>query len=278
VIATDGGIAQNEAPVLQTSDSVEDVSRLRVAMGTIVAISADADTAERALSGIDAAFAVIEQVQRLMHPTQVGSDLAAIRRGRPGEPLAVHGWTWEVLALSRKLNQISKGAFDPCLPDSEGRLSDLELAVPQSVIPHRPLRIDLGGIAKGFAVDRALMAMSTAGCRGGLVNAGGDLAVFGERSHPIVIRRRSGGATLIELKNAALATSDAGNAGRPPEHRGYYQGSNRREIRAGMITINAPRAAIADALTKCVLAGRPDTNAGLLDAFGARLIAFELNP
>jgi len=52
------------------------------------------------------------------------------------------------------------------------------------VIPHAPVHIDLGGIAKGYAVDRALMALRTAGCRGALVNAGGDLAVFGNRKHP----------------------------------------------------------------------------------------------
>jgi len=64
----------------------------------------------------------------------------------------------------------------------------LELAAPPSVIAHRPLHIDLGGIAKGYAVDRALTALRAAGCRGGLVNAGGDLAVFGHRTHAIVIR------------------------------------------------------------------------------------------
>jgi thiamine biosynthesis lipoprotein ApbE len=101
--------------VLQTLDSVDSASRLRIGMGTIVAISAEADTAQRALSGIESAFEVIAQVERLMHPTRPGSDLLAIRQGTLGLPLAVHPWTWEVLAQARRLNHRSKGAFDPWL-------------------------------------------------------------------------------------------------------------------------------------------------------------------
>jgi thiamine biosynthesis lipoprotein len=246
-------------------------------MGTMIAISAEADTAQGALSGIKAAFEVIWQVEKLMHPTQAGSDLHAIRQGRLGLPLAVHAWTWEVLELSRRLNRMTRGTFDPCLPGAAGRFADLELTAPQSVIPHKPLHIDLGGIAKGYAVDRALLALRAAGCRGGLVNAGGDLAVFGDRNHAIVIRDQRVGDRFIELKNGALATSVVGSRGRPSEHRGYYHGVDRREISAGKVSVSAASAAIADALTKCLLADRGETALGLLESFDARLVAWEFN-
>lgn len=244
----------------------------------MIAIDAEAGTAQDALAGIENAFAAVAQVERLMHPTRTGSDLLAILQGVPGLPVALHAWTWEVLALSRQLNQISKGAFDPCLPDSPGRLADLELAPPHSVIPHAELRIDLGGIAKGYAVDRALLALRAAGCHRGLVNAGGDLAVFGDRSHPIVIRHRGVSGGVVELENAALATSDVCNAAKPAEHRGYYHGVNRREIRSGNVTVSAANAAIADALTKCLLADQGETSAALLETFDAHLIASDFNP
>ena len=247
-------------------------------MGTIVAISAAANTAQNALSGIEAAFAIIGQVERLMHPTRIGSDLAAIHQGTLGAPVAVHAWTWEVLALSQRLNQESRGAFDPCIPGAAGRIADLELAPPQSVIPHMPLHIDLGGIAKGYAVDRALTALRAAGCHSGLVNAGGDLAVFGESSHSVVVRGPGDGGSLVELKNAALATSVVCSATRPPEHCGYYHGVDRREIRTGRVTVSASSAAVADALTKCLLADRGETRAALLESFDARLVAYEFNP
>jgi len=265
--------------VPQTFDSVDCQSRLRIGLGTIIAVSAEADAPLTALSGIEAAFHAIAQVECLMHPTRAGSDLLAIRQGTLGRPLAVHPWTWEVLALSRRLNQASTGIFDPCLPDAAGRFADLEFAAPQSVIPHRRLHIDLGGIAKGYAVDRALAALRAAGCHRGMVNAGGDLAVFGNRPHGIVIRDLTEGDRMIELKNAALATSDVCSAAPPAEHRGYYHGVTRRKIRAGKVSISASSAAIADALTKCLLAADPgDVNTALLESFDARAVGYEFNP
>src|SRR5258708_38723243 len=125
--------------VLKTVDSVDCESGLRIGLGTLIAISAEADAALITSSGMDAAFEAIAQVESLMHPTRAGSDLLAIRQGTLGQPLAVHPWTWEVLALSRRLNQASKGTFDPCLSSAAGRFADLEFAAPQSVIPHKPL-------------------------------------------------------------------------------------------------------------------------------------------
>jgi thiamine biosynthesis lipoprotein len=260
-----------------TEKAQADTARLRVGLGTLIAIEAQAAGTQDALAGIDAAFAAIAQVDKLMHPTRPGSDLLAIRHGTLGQPVALHAWTWEVLALSKRVNLASKGAFDPCLPSAAGRLGDLEFMLPHFVIPHRPLHIDLGGIAKGYAVDRSLMALRTAGCRGGLVNAGGDLAVFGDRIHSVVVRAAKTGDCLVELKNAALATSDVGAAAKPPEHRGYYHGADCREIRHGRVAVRAAQAAVADALTKCVLASKGQSSEALLEIFGARLVACDID-
>lgn len=245
-------------------------------MGTMIAVEAQADTDQAALAGIESAFAVIAQVEKLMHPTRTGGDLLAIR-GTLGLPVGLHAWTWEVLALSNRLNQASKGAFDPCLPSASGRLGDLEFVFPHSVIPHRPLHIDLGGIAKGYAVDRALMALQAAGCHGGLVNAGGDLAVFGDRGHSVVVRSPGTGDCVVELRNTALATSDVCGAAKPAEHRGYYHGVNRSEIRSGSVTVSAATAAVADALTNCLLAANGKSSEALLETFGARLVACDID-
>jgi len=70
-------------------------------------------------------------------------------------------------------------------------------------------RIDLGGIAKGYAADRAAEVMKEAGIRNGLVNAGGDIAAFGERVWKIGVKhpRGRGVFATIPVKNRALATS-----------------------------------------------------------------------
>jgi thiamine biosynthesis lipoprotein len=248
-------------------------SRLRPGLGTLIAIEAEAADTQNALAGIDAAFAAIAQVEKLMHPTRAGSDLLAIRQGTPGLPVTLHPWTWEVLALSSRVNLASQGAFDPCLSSAAGRLGDLEFIPPHFVIPHRPLHIDLGGIAKGYAVDRSLAALRAAACRAGLVNAGGDLAVYGNRSHCVVVKGSKTGDCMIDLRNGALATSDVCAAAKPPEHRGYYHGADRRVIRSGSVSVSAGKAAVADALTKCVLASGGQSNDTLLEVFGARLLA-----
>jgi thiamine biosynthesis lipoprotein len=248
-----------------------DASRLRVGMGTLVAIHATADTRQHALVGIDGAFAAIYRVERLMHPTRAGSDLLAIREAACGRPVTIHAWTWDVLMLSRRLHEATQGAFDPCLPESAGRLPDLEFAAPRRVVARAPLQIDLGGIAKGFAIDRAVTALRDSGCRSGLVNAGGDLAVFGDHACSVIIRDAAGCGGAVELRDAALASSEVCGTARPSEHRGYYHGASQRRILSGAVSVSAGSAAVADALTKCLLAEQSGS-AALLEAFGARRV------
>lgn len=253
-------------------------SRLRVALGTFVAIDAEAENTECARQGLEAAFGAILEVQNLMHPVR-GTDLATIAASPPGRPLRLHRWTYEVLEICKRLHQASLGIFDPCLAERPGRVVDLQLLPGDAVIAHVPMSIDLGGIAKGYAVDRALDAMRAMGCTAGLVNAGGDLAVFGARRHRIFCGPSDSTGVVVELQDAALATSDASgsqslNALRPAEHRGYYDGRGRHATVSGTATVLAPRAAIADGLTKCLLTAQRDLSEALLRSFGATQVHY----
>ncbi len=248
------------------------ISRLRTALGTFVAVDAEASSPLIARQGITAAYAAICTVERLMHPTRAGSDLAALAACAPGTSLTVHPWTWEVLDLCRRLNAASLGIFDPCLEIAPGRMADLQFEPADRILARAPLRIDLGGIAKGYAVDRAVEALQAAGCTGGLVNAGGDLAVFGTCNRNILCTAPRSAALLVELRNAALATSDAAETARPTEHRGYYHGVDRSRAVAGRVTVLAARAAVADGLTKCLLSANCALQEILLRAFGAKQI------
>jgi thiamine biosynthesis lipoprotein len=247
-------------------------SRLRVALGTFVSAEAEAASEGTAEQGIAAAFEAIAKLDRLMHPQRPGSDVALLSDCKPATVVAVDQWTWEVLELCHALHRVSGGAFDPCLNLAPGRLSDIELLDGRRVRTHAGVRVDLGGVAKGYAVDRALEAMRTVGCTAGLVNAGGDLGVFGERIRTLYCDTACGTAVAVELKDAALATSDTENPSRPPQHRGYYHGRNRNLPIVGRVTVTAPRAAVADALTKCLLAAEGVPRQAMLDAFGARLV------
>lgn len=251
------------------------LSRMRVALGTFVVIEAEAPCREAAEKGVGAGFAAITQVERLLHPSRPGSDLALIAAAPRAFPVKVHPWTWEVLDLSRRLTEWSRGTFDPCLDTAPGRLADIDLSRRGHAVPHARMHIDLGGIGKGFAVDRAIEALRASGCEGGLVNAGGDLAAFGPRSHPIVRTNSGRAGFIVDLKDAALASSDTGEPHRPSEHRGYYHGADRRRAVAGSVTVMAKSAAIADALTKCALVGGAGLERSMLEAFGASVLHFD---
>ena len=137
------------------------------------------------------------------------------------------------------------------------------------------LLVDLGGIAKGFAVDRAIDALRGAGVATALVNAGGDLAGFGAAPQPVDLRDPCDPRRLlgrIWLGNEALASSgrrlDASDAPlavidpRTGEGVARFCGA----------TVRAPSCMIADALTKLVLIAGADA-AGLLADYGAEALA-----
>lgn len=234
--------------------SVSTVKRLRVSLGTLIAIEATADSTSRADAAIEAAFAAISRVNDRMHPHSAGSDLARINESPLHVPVKVHPSVAQLLNLARQLNALTEGVFDPCLPARPGRLSDIHvLGDGTEVVCHAPVSLDFGGFAKGYAVDCAVEALMAAGSTAGLVNAGGDLRVFGPRAEPVFVRGPAGELTNIELADAALAVSDASSPQRPREHQGYYM-RGRDDTRATTYAaVIASTALVADALTKCVL-------------------------
>jgi FAD:protein FMN transferase len=253
--------------------------RLRVALGTWVAIEAKApdpsgEPATAALAieqaAIEAAYAAMCLVEQAMHPHRRGSDLARINAAPLHVPTEIQPDTWRVLQLARRLHEITDGVFDPCVPSQPGGLRDLEIGSEPRVVCHAPVEIDLGGIAKGYAIDKAVEKLIEHGCHAGLVNAGGDLRVFGEREETILLREADSSFRQLTLRNSALAVSDVDATDRPGEHRGYYSRKGESASRRYAAVI-AKDAATADGLTKCVLLCPPDNAARALHELEATL-------
>jgi thiamine biosynthesis lipoprotein len=246
-------------------------ARARVQLGTLVEIRVPAGTPDLALAD---GFEAIETVERLMSRHRAGSDIDRINRAGIGEPVAINPATARVLRLARRLGVLSGGLFDCAI---EGRQGDLQIGRTLQVRKRRALTLDLGGIAKGEAVDAAVRALRRAGVRRGLVNAGGDLRVFGpgartiELRHPLDPGRRAG-AVLIE--RAALASSSACYADEPGRST-IIDPRVRRHLRmeAG-VSVLARRCVLADALTK-VVALSGDLAHPALVSFGA--VAFRVS-
>jgi len=234
--------------------------RLRIGLGTFVAIEAQAASEAVALHGIEAAFAAVAAAEAHLHPGRPGSDLQRINATAPGQRVRIASATHGLLALARRLHELTLGIFDPCLPERPGRLPDVQLSEaadttqePPWVVCHAPVALDFGGFAKGHAIDCAVDALTAAGCSAGLVNAGGDVRLFGARRQTLLLRGSDGDYRPLALSNTALAVSAVHGRGRPRGHRGYYVRGRRSGAHRHFAAVLAPTAVIADALTKCLL-------------------------
>ncbi len=247
--------------------------RMTVGLGTFVSIEVHGPPAVEGAAALDAACAALDRVESLMHPARAGSDIAALAAQPPGELLRVHPWTFEVMTLARHVSVASGGRFDPCVPELAGRFADLDFIPGDGLCRRRAdLAVDLGGIAKGFAIDRAVEALQRAGCVAGQVNVGGDLRVFGPDQATVAIRvdRRIAGSVM--LRDRALAVSAPRSDHSPSEHRGFYCALTGAVVAGRNVAIVAPTAAVADALTKCALLCESEHFARLLTEFDAQEI------
>ena len=236
-------------------------------------VEVEAADEKSAQIGLEAAFAAIARVAALMHPAAPGSDLERIATARLNELVPVDPWTHTVLKLAREISALTNGLFDPCLAHRPGRTRDVDLSTPNHVSCRAQVAIDLGGIAKGFAVDRAVDALQAHGCEAGLVNAGGDLRVFGDTARQVQVRLPHDAVAQVELANTALAVSAPRSDASPSEHRGYYRGTTGQAIEVRTVAVAAADTAVADALTKCVMLCSAVEIESLLRRYGARVLA-----
>ena len=164
-----------------------------------------------------------------------------IARLRSGHRVALDPWTRQVLDRAEEIRLASDGLFDCVACD-----------------------YSLDGIAKGFAVDRAVECLRAAGMTRGAVNAGGDLRVFGEVWQPLHIRSGDRLIYIGEIRDAAVATSASAGLRRP---RGG-------DASAAGATVMAEDCMTADALTKpCML--EPRRASELAGRVGARVLRVE---
>ena len=210
----------------------------RTALGTYVSVSCTvqcrkAHAAHEAAQALEQAFSAIALVERTMSIYRADSDVSRINRmpgGAAAPRLRVHSSTWAVLQIAQALHRDSNGLFDcgiaptlmrwGMLPGAVDRrcaghvtassINNLQLHEDGTLSLKAPTCIDLGGIAKGYAVDRAIDAMRQAGASEGSVNAGGDLRQFGGAPQLLQVRDPMQPSRLHPagwLRDGAMATS-----------------------------------------------------------------------
>lgn len=265
------------------------LTRCRPLLGTFVEVTVPNEAA----SAVDAAFAAMAHVHARMSFHEEESDLARLRRALPGTVVKVGRETVDVLQAAGDLYRASGGLFDVTvgrelveggfLPTPRGMTqvggwgsgADIEILDEEHLCCVHPVLIDLGGIAKGYAVDRAVAALQDAGVEAGLVNAGGDLRMFGGEPWPIALRDADGQVRRdIVLTDCAVATS----ANRTNRRRRWgrlftpHIGFDRKAVCCEeRVTVVADTCMLADAMTKIAMVDR-DLASRLLATHGGRVL------
>ena len=214
---------------------------IRVSMGCVYAIVVYANDSAPFRMGVEAAFDEIDRIDQLMSHYKPDSELSRINREAATSPIEVEPELFDFIVECLRYSRESDGAFDitvgPLMKAwgffrGEGRMpSEAELAAARSRVGYQHVildrkertisfdkagvELDLGGIAKGYAVDRAIEVLKKHGISAALVNAGGStISTLGappgeagwevEIQDPLDLRKI---ATSVRLKNQTLSVS-----------------------------------------------------------------------
>jgi FAD:protein FMN transferase len=244
--------------------------RAQTWLGTLVEIRAAPGRrpAWQVLSAIDEAFREVADIHRLLSRQQDGRDFRVISVAGPGTSVRVDPRTVEVLEIALALRDRTGGRFDPdgssCARTGPGRSSAWKIMGPQTIAVVGRGNLDLDGIAKGYAVDRAVAVMKRhrIPC---VVNAGGDMRCSGGAAEPVHVRSSLVPGRLLQLgavHDLAIACSNTladDGAGMPLASTGIHDPRDRRRFLARRtVCVAAPSCAVADALTKAVAVDTAD--------------------
>lgn len=279
----------------QVSDSVR---RARPLLGTLVEVQIGRCRGDRE-AAIEAAFGAVANVHKRMSFHDRDSDVSRLNRGAYHDAVKVAASTYAVLETATELHRLSNGLFDIAvadelqrmglLPDdgkphggephgaaTRGSTAHISLLPDGSVRYWHPgVRIDLGGIAKGFAVDCAVKVLQEHGVCSGLVNAGGDMRAFGPEPYAVSIRKPDDPSHLMlqtHVRDEALASS--GQRFDPMQSHGPFKSAVIHPIdpivpcELAGASVRAASCMLADALTKvAMLSG--ERSAAILEHYGA---------
>ena len=240
---------------------------------------------------IDAGVAEIQRIERLLTTYNEDSETNLINRQAGIAPVRVSQETFDIIDRSLRISRLTQGAFDitygsvdkrlwnfdpgmTSLPDSATARRMVRLINYRNVILNKTdttvflkeegMRIGFGGIGKGYAAERAKLVMQQKGSDSGIVNASGDLTVWGHQPDGKpwtigIVNPNAAGQVFsyLEVVNMAIATS--GN------YEKYVMIGGRRyshtiNPRTGLpvtgvksVTILCPNAELADAMATPVM-------------------------
>lgn len=262
-------------------------SQTRPALGTYITITATGYDPYNAINMAFASIQIIEEKSSFFLPD---SDIARINTLAPYTPLIIDHHTFCILTTALELSSLSNSLFDitiasklmehaflpPLYPSRlTGTWQAITLHNKNTLLLTQQVCIDLGGIAKGYAVDEAIKILREHGMSSGIVNAGGDLRCFGDKTIPLEIRHPiypSNTCHLGNLLHNNAAATSAGYYSRKDHHMPIVNPTLKSCIQTyDSATVIASKCVIADALTKIVLMDSENSHS-ILKHFDARAL------
>lgn len=175
-------------------------------MGTLSKVEFEANSASLAEQLISQVVAEMNRIDHLMSPLKTDSELSKINRLAATQPVNISEEMFELLKLSIYYSELTNGAFDitfssvgylydyrkqlrptksqkkQLIPNIDFRSIKLNSNLLQVIFSKKGTRIDLGGIAKGHAVDQCIEILRKHGIKNAFISAGGDSRVIGKKN------------------------------------------------------------------------------------------------
>ena len=219
------------------ADTPSPVHLQRYCMGTMFDIVAYHSSRAEALPAVERAMSEIVRLDQVLSDYKADSDLSKLNREGSRGFMSVEPSLYEVIEQSLIVSRRSNGAFDVTIAPLlkawkkaklDGRPpSDAEIAAARRCVGYEKIEttgpdrirfradcveIDLGGIGKGYAVDRAIAVLKAAGISSALVNGGGSSiasigAPPGAQGWAVRLGESASGSTTLLLRDRALSTS-----------------------------------------------------------------------
>lgn len=269
-------------------------------MGTNIQVEVFSNNAKKGQLAIDRVLEEMERINQLMSPYLQTSELTYINEQASKAPLKISTEMYQILELSKRISKLSLGAFDITFasvgylydyragkrPSTEQIESLLEAINYQHMIldeaeqtvffKHADVKIDLGGIAKGYAVDNAIEILQQLGIENALVTAGGDTRLLGDKNGvPWMVgirdpRDKNKQAVIIPLQNTAMSTSGDYERYFEADGKRYHHilspstGESSYEVQS--VSIIGPESVYTDALSTAVFVMGLKDGIGLINS------------
>lgn len=204
-------------------------------MGTDVTIKLEAKSKDHAIKCSAKAFNEINRIEQLFSTYKADSEVSRINQLAGFQKVKLSSEVFSLIKLSVDLSKLSQGAFDITYESigyqynlrkkskpSDSKISQLldsinyqniQLDYPNISFKKPNVKINLGGIAKGYAIEKSSKLLKKCGIREGIISAGGDSKIIGNKhgkewvigiQHP---RKKDELALRIPLSNISLSTS-----------------------------------------------------------------------